>query len=134
MVTVDATMSALMSASGPMVNAFSWMSIVPSTWPSMVMSSELVNVPWNFTDLPTHAMTRRSSAGRGGLIGCTTGCMLGAAFGCSVALSRVHISLVPREWGAGTLVCLLETAPAASRIPAATVGQSVIRQRSTYRN
>src|SRR4029077_2134774 len=128
MVTHDATMSALMSASGPMVNAFSWMSIVPSTWPSMVMSSELVSVPWNFTDLPTHATTRRSSAGSGGLTGCT----LGAAFGCSVAFSRVHIGLVPREWGVGTLVCLSETAPAASRVPAATTGQSVILQRSTY--
>src|SRR5262245_1915489 len=102
MVTVDATMSALMSASGPMVNAFSSMSIVPSTWPSMVMSSELVNVPWNFTDFPTHATTRRSSAGSGGVTGDTLdvgmGAGAGAVFGWSMTLSRVHM-IVPREWG-----------------------------------
>jgi hypothetical protein len=109
------------------------MSIVPSTWPSMVMSSELVNVPWNFTDLPTHATTRRSSAGMGGVTGDTLGAGAGAAFGWSVTLSRVHMGCSSRL-GPRPLVCRFETAPAARRVPAATVGQSVIRRASTDQN
>src|SRR5262245_11083726 len=112
------------------------MSIVPSAWPSMVMSSDLVKVPWNFTDLPTHATTRRSSAGIGGVTGDTLfvgmGAGAGAAFGWSVTLSRVHM-IVPREWGPRPLVCRFETAPAARRVPAAIAGQTVIRRDFTYR-
>src|SRR3954469_17576231 len=80
-----AVRSAAMFPFGPIVKWCSRTSMVPSTRPSIVMSSELIRSPRKMTDLPTQATTRRSGGRDDGV---ALSGLLGSVLG---ALSRFHM-------------------------------------------